>query len=146
MARLSLSFLALCFFLALMASALPAKRDSTDLDASDAIQTAFDALQAMDNVKENIKTQTEKKKDDASAAKAAQTEDRTATAEPVPMPESESVPSPSPSSTAAEKPAPAASSSAAAPAGSAHASDNFLSKVPIFGPLLGGGQGLGSIL
>jgi hypothetical protein len=44
MARFSLSFLALCFFLALMASALPAKRGDEDLDAGDAVAAALSAL------------------------------------------------------------------------------------------------------
>lgn len=44
MARFSLSFLALCFFLALMASALPAKRGDDDLDAGDAVAAALNAL------------------------------------------------------------------------------------------------------
>lgn len=44
MARFSLSFLALCFFLALVVSALPAKPGDDDLDAGDAVAAALSAL------------------------------------------------------------------------------------------------------
>ncbi|RHZ48541.1 uncharacterized protein CDV56_102060 [Aspergillus thermomutatus] len=131
MARFSLSFLALCFFLALMASALPAKRDDGDLNPSDAVAAAFDALKAFDNLDQKQKDTADK----TSAAHGANMNEGTTTPQPIP----------SGTRTTVQTPAAASSSGAAAPKKST-SSDNMLSHIPILGGVLGGGAGLGSLL
>ncbi|RHZ73452.1 hypothetical protein CDV55_106909 [Aspergillus turcosus] len=131
MARFSLSFLALCFFLALMASAMPAKRGNGDLDPSDAVTAALGALKAFENAdKENNNTA-----DKTSAAHGANVKQGTTTPQPIP----------SGTRTTAQTPAAASSSGAAAPKKSS-SSDNVLSHIPLIGGVLGGGAGLGSLL
>ncbi|PKX93168.1 uncharacterized protein P174DRAFT_513581 [Aspergillus novofumigatus IBT 16806] len=134
MARFSLSFLALCFFLALMASALPAKRDDGDLDAGDAVAAALSALKAFENVKE-VKEDKKDTPDKPSAAHGANVKEATTTPQPIP----------SGTRTTVQTPA-AASSSAAAVPKKKQSSTNMLSHIPIIGGVLGGGAGLGSLL
>ncbi|GIK03731.1 hypothetical protein Aspvir_007805 [Aspergillus viridinutans] len=130
MARFSLSFLALCFFLALMVSALPAKRDDGDLDASDAVSAALSALKAFENADEKKPTP-----EKASAVHGANVTEGTATPQPIP------------SGTRTTVQTPAAASSSAAPTPKKKtSSENMLSHIPIIGGVLGGGAGLGSLL
>ncbi|KAF7115207.1 hypothetical protein CNMCM5793_001634 [Aspergillus hiratsukae] len=132
MARFSLSFLALCFFLALMASALPAKRDDGDMMAADAVAAALGALKAFENAdKENNNNTADK----TSAAHAANVKQGTATPQPIP----------SGTRTAAQTPAAASSSGAAKPKKQS-SSENMLAHIPLIGGVLGGGAGLGSLL
>ncbi|KAF4217921.1 hypothetical protein CNMCM8980_008239 [Aspergillus fumigatiaffinis] len=133
MARFSLSFLALCFFLALMASALPAKRGDDDLDAGDAVAAALSALKAFETVKE-VK---EEKNDTPDKPSAAHGANMTTTPQPIP----------SGTRTTVQTPAAASSSAAAAPVPKKkQSSTNMLSHIPIIGGVLGGGAGLGSLL
>ncbi|GFF25366.1 hypothetical protein IFM58399_01006 [Aspergillus lentulus] len=135
MARFSLSFLALCFFLALMASALPAKRGDDDLDAGDAVAAALNALKAFENVKEE-KNDNNDIPDKPSAAHGANVKEGTTTPQPIP----------SGTRTTVQTPAAASSSAAAAPKKKKQSSTNMLSHIPIIGGVLGGGEGLGSLL
>jgi hypothetical protein len=160
MARFSLSFLALCFFLALMASALPAKRDDGDMIAADAIASALGALkvrivfppltflsancnpnsqtnlnQAFENVDKEDTNNKADKTSAASAAHGANVKQGTTTPQPVP----------SGTRTTAQTPAAASSSGAAKPKKQS-SSENMLSHIPLIGGVLGGGAGLGSIL
>ncbi|GFF37713.1 hypothetical protein IFM61606_06813 [Aspergillus udagawae] len=134
MARFSLSFLALCFFLALMVSALPAKRDDGDLDASDAISAALSALKAFEDA-DNEKPKPKPTPEKASAAHGANMKEEPAMPQPIP----------SGTRTTVQTPA-AASSSAAAGPKKTSSSENMLSHIPIIGGVLGGGKGLGSLL
>ncbi|EAW25484.1 uncharacterized protein NFIA_109780 [Aspergillus fischeri NRRL 181] len=131
MARFSLSFLALCFFLALVVSALPAKRDDDDLDAGDAVAAALSALRAF----ENVDKETTGIPDKASAAHGANVKEATTTPQPIPSGTRSTVQTPA-----------AASSSAAAAPKKKQGSTNPLSHIPIIGGVLGGGEGLGSLL
>ncbi|KAF4262045.1 hypothetical protein CNMCM8812_004698 [Aspergillus fumigatus] len=131
MARFSLSFLALCFFLALVVSALPAKPGDDDLDAGDAVAAALSALKAFEKLDQEKNNTPEK----ASPSHEATVKEATPTSQPIP----------SGTRTTVQTPASASSSTAAAPK-KKQSSTNMLSHIPIIGGVLGGGEGLGSLL
>ncbi|KAF7162772.1 hypothetical protein CNMCM5623_007941 [Aspergillus felis] len=135
MARFSLSFLALCFFLALMVSALPAKRDDGDLDASDAVTAALNALKLNKAFEDGDKEKPKPTPEKASPVHGTNMMEATATPQPIP----------SGTRTTVQTPAAASSSTPAAPKKTS-STDNMLSKIPILGGMLGSGKGLGSLL
>ncbi|GIJ82438.1 hypothetical protein Asppvi_000946 [Aspergillus pseudoviridinutans] len=132
MARFSLSFLALCFFLALMVSALPAKRDDGDLDASDAITAALNALKLNQAFDDGDKEKPKPTPEKASPVHGTNMTEATATPQPIP----------SGTRTTVQTPAAASSSAAAAPKKTS-STDNMLSKIPILGDYVCRRQGEG---
>ncbi|PYI30443.1 hypothetical protein BP00DRAFT_426465 [Aspergillus indologenus CBS 114.80] len=138
MARFSLSVLVLCLFMALMASAMPVKRDDVANESDYAMQGIESATKMMEEMIEKYKQAQEEASDnanDASAATADETENKNA-----PMEDA----STTPSSTTPTETTPAASAAAQPPKPSkTHiVNDNPFANLPLVGGLLSGG-GLG---
>ncbi|PYH83482.1 hypothetical protein BO82DRAFT_400554 [Aspergillus uvarum CBS 121591] len=138
MARFSLSVLVLCLFMALMASAMPVKRDDVANESDYAMQGIESATKMMEEMIEKYKQAQEEASDnanDASAATADETENKNA-----PMEDA----STTPSSTTPTETTPVASAAAQPPKPSkTHiVNDNPFANLPLVGGLLSGG-GLG---
>ncbi|RAK72100.1 uncharacterized protein BO72DRAFT_453020 [Aspergillus fijiensis CBS 313.89] len=134
MARFSLSVLVLCLFMALMASAMPVKRDDVANESDYAMQGIESATKMMEEMIEKYKETQEAndKSNDASSATADKTENQNA-----PMEDANT----SPSSTTPTEATPAASAAAQSPKPSkTHiVNDNPFAKLPLVGGLLSGG-------
>ncbi|OJK02553.1 hypothetical protein ASPACDRAFT_1854521 [Aspergillus aculeatus ATCC 16872] len=134
MARFSISVLVLCLFMALMASAMPVKRDDVANESDYAMQGIESAAKMMEEMIEKYK-EAQEANDNSNDASSETSENQNA-----PMEDANT----SPSSTTPTEATPAASAAAQSPKPSkTHiVNDNPFANLPLVGGLLSGG-GLG---